>query len=80
MFLDNVWNDIHEGMRRVVLTHEQFNGLELHFQEKQVPPSWIFITRTMAFSLDIRHLQIHLSRSILLQCELQMDTLREMHA
>ena len=24
---DNVWNDIHEGMRRVVLTHEQFNGL-----------------------------------------------------
>lgn len=22
---------------------------ELHFQEKQVPPSWIFITRTMAF-------------------------------
>ena len=24
---ENVWNDIHEGMRRVVETHEQFNGL-----------------------------------------------------
>ena len=24
---DNVWEDIHDGMRRVVQTHEQFNGL-----------------------------------------------------
>ena len=23
----NVWEDIHDGMRRVVETHEQFNGL-----------------------------------------------------
>lgn len=53
---------------------------ELHFQEKQVPPELDIYHPNMAFSLDIRHLQIHLSRSILLQCELQMDTLREMHA
>ena len=24
---NNVWEDIHDGMRRVVQTHEQFNGL-----------------------------------------------------
>ncbi len=77
---DNVWNDIHEGMRRVVLTHEQFNGLGVTLSGKTGTAELdILSTRTMAFSLDIRHLQIHLSR-ILLQCELQMDTLREMHA
>ncbi len=49
---DNVWNDIHEGMRRVVLTHEQFNGLGVTLSGKTgTRRAGIFITRTMAFSL-----------------------------
>ena len=31
---DNVWNDIHDGMRRVIETHEQFYGLGVEVSGK----------------------------------------------
>jgi penicillin-binding protein 2 len=31
---DNVWDDIHDGMRRVVQTHEQFDGLKISLSGK----------------------------------------------
>ncbi len=73
---DNVWNDIHEGMRRVVLTHEQFNGLGVTLSGKTGTAELDIRHPNHGLLLDIRHLLI---RSIRLQCELPMDTASVMH-
>ncbi len=74
----NVWDDIHDGMRRVVETHEQFNGLGVALAGK-----------TGTAEVDIYHpnhglfmgyaSRLQMNRNMLLQCELRTDILPVMH-
>ena len=78
---NNVWEDIHDGMRRVVQTHEQFNGLGVTLSGK-----------TGTAELDIYHPNHGLfigyttltclreTRNMRLQSVLQMDIHQEMPA
>lgn len=45
----NIWDAIHDGMYRVVQTHDQFNGLGVEVAGKPVLPRLIIIIRTMHF-------------------------------
>ena len=74
-------NDIHDGMRRVVQTHEQFNGLGVTLSGKTGTAELDYLSpepRPFYRIYDI--LLIHLSRSMRLQSVLQMDILQEMPA
>lgn len=75
----NVWEDIHDGMRRVVETHEQFNGLGVTLSGKTGTASLIFTIRTMASLSDILHHPSQMNRNILLQSELRTAIRPVMH-
>lgn len=50
----NIWDDIHDGMYRVVQTHDQFNGLGVEVAGKTGTARLTIIIRTMHFLSDMR--------------------------
>ena len=79
---NNVWADIHDGMRRVVQTHEQFNGLGVTLSGKTGtaeldiyhPNHGLFIGYTTDSDL------LRETRNMRLLSVLQMDIHQEMPA
>ena len=68
----NIWDVIHDGMRRVIQTHSQFDGLGVEVAGK----SWIFAIQTMVCLSVMRR---PLIRSMRWQSVLPMDTAPVMH-
>ena len=77
----HVWEDIHDGMRRVIQTHTQFDGLGVEAAwrcpERQVRQKLTTGSRTTAFLSAMRLLTSH---SMRLQSVLPMDIPQEMPA
>lgn len=68
----NVWDDIHDGMYRVVQTHRQFDGLGVDVAGKTGTAEVNIYHPTMVCLWDMPRLQILNMR---LQCVLRMDIL-----
>ena len=74
----HVWEDIHDGMRRVVQTHEQFNGLGVAISGKTGTAEIDY--RQPNHGLFIGYAPSDRPQCMRLQSVLPMDILQEMPA